>query len=109
MLPRRLRNRLSQKAHRARQSIYIKELENRLECASKPETALTVELEKRNTFFRSRLLDCQNKLEGMQAAMKSLSDSVASALNMEVSRPSFTISQTPFVAFRCQVQSLMRS
>lgn len=85
MIVRRLRNRLSQKAHRARQSIYIKELEKRLECTSKPETTLNAELEERNAFFRGRLLDCQKKLESMQASMKSLSDSVASALNMEVS------------------------
>lgn len=50
-----------------------------------PESALSAELAKRNAFFRGQLLDCQKKLESMQASIKSLSDSVSVALNMEVS------------------------
>lgn len=81
---RKLRNRLSQKAFRARQSLYIKELEKRLEWSKKSGVEPNAELEEANRELRARLLDCYKKLESMQVTLKTLSDSVAIALGIEV-------------------------
>ncbi|KAL2222415.1 hypothetical protein M432DRAFT_226329 [Thermoascus aurantiacus ATCC 26904] len=80
---RKLRNRLSQKAFRARQSLYIKELEKRLEWSKKSGVEPNAELEEANRELRARLLDCYKKLESMQVTLKTLSDSVAIALGIE--------------------------
>ncbi|CAD6448897.1 89d52f6e-f3f9-4d68-8fd5-e716f47ad544 [Sclerotinia trifoliorum] len=80
---RKLRNRLSQKAFRARQSLYIKDLEKKLEWASKPESDQNAKLEETNKTLRSQLLDCHKKLESFQVTLKALADSVAYALGIE--------------------------
>ncbi|KAJ8060764.1 hypothetical protein OCU04_011068 [Sclerotinia nivalis] len=80
---RKLRNRLSQKAFRARQSLYIKDLEKKLEWASKPESDQNAKLEETNKTLRSQLLECHKKLESFQVTLKALADSVAYALGIE--------------------------
>ncbi|KAF7855978.1 hypothetical protein EAF04_009934 [Stromatinia cepivora] len=80
---RKLRNRLSQKAFRARQSLYIKDLEKKLEWASKPESDQNAKLEETNKTLRGQLLDCHKKLESFQVTLKALADSVAYALGIE--------------------------
>ncbi|KAI9642123.1 hypothetical protein NHQ30_008924 [Ciborinia camelliae] len=80
---RKLRNRLSQKAFRARQSLYIKDLEKKLEWASKPESDQNAKLEETNKTLRSQLLDCHKKLESFQVTLKALADSVAYSLGIE--------------------------
>ncbi|KAG4032040.1 hypothetical protein MFRU_008g03900 [Monilinia fructicola] len=80
---RKLRNRLSQKAFRARQSLYIKDLEKKLEWASKPESDQNAKLEETNKTLRGQLLDCHKKLESFQVTLKALADSVAYALGID--------------------------
>jgi hypothetical protein len=80
----KLRNRLSQKAFRARQSVYIKELERRLEDASKPETERNADLEERNKFYSDQLLESHKKLESLQVSLQAVLDSVADALGLQV-------------------------
>ncbi|KAK6603668.1 bZIP transcription factor [Botrytis cinerea] len=80
---RKLRNRLSQKAFRARQSLYIKDLEKKLEWASKPESDQNAKLEETNSVLRGQLLDCHKKLESFQVTLKALADSVAYSLGIE--------------------------
>ena len=82
---RKLRNRLSQKAFRARQAMRIKELEERLDSRPLSETGRVVELEDRNMFLRDQLLDCHKKLESLQVTLKALAESTANALGMLVS------------------------
>ena len=82
---RKLRNRLSQKAFRARQAMRIKELEQRLETRPVSETQRISELEDRNAFLANRLFECHKKLESLQVTIKALSDSTAEALDMVVS------------------------
>ncbi len=83
---RKLRNRLSQKAFRARQAMRIKELEERLDSRPLSETGRVAELEDRNMLLRDQLLDCHKKLESLQVTLKALADSTASALGMLVSQ-----------------------
>ena len=85
---RKLRNRLSQKAFRARQAMRIKELEDRLESRPLSEAGRVAELEDRNMFLRDQLLDCHKKLESLQVTLKALAESTANALGMLVSRES---------------------
>lgn len=81
---RKLRNRLSQKAFRARQAMRIKELEQRLDTRPVSETDRITELEDRNAFLANRLFDCHKKLESLQVTIKALSDATAEALDMVV-------------------------
>ena len=90
---RKLRNRLSQKAFRARQAMRIKELEQRLDSRPVSETDRITELEDRNAFLGSRLFDCHKKLESLQVTIKALSDATAEALDMVVR--SLLISKLP--------------
>lgn len=82
---RKLRNRLSQKAFRARQAMRIKELEERLESKPVSETERISELEDRNAFMANKLFECHKKLESLQVTIKALSESTAEALDMVVS------------------------
>ena len=82
---RKLRNRLSQKAFRARQSMRIKELEERLGSNPVSESKRIAELEERNKSLRDQLLECHKKLESLQVTLKALADSAATTLGMEVS------------------------
>lgn len=81
---RKLRNRLSQKAFRARQAVYIKELERRLQDATKPESQRNVDLEDRNKFYRRQLLDSHKKLESLQVSLQGVLDGVGGALGLNV-------------------------
>ncbi|OAL39877.1 hypothetical protein AYO20_00789 [Fonsecaea nubica] len=81
---RKLRNRLSQKAFRARQAMRIKELEDRLESRPSSETARIAELEERNAFLANRLFECHKKLESLQVTIRALSEATAEALDMVI-------------------------
>ncbi|KIW34799.1 uncharacterized protein PV07_01554 [Cladophialophora immunda] len=83
---RKLRNRLSQKAFRARQAMRIKELEDRLESRPSSETERIAELEDRNTFLANRLFECHKKLESLQVTIKALSEATAEALDMVINK-----------------------
>ena len=82
---RRLRNRLSQKAYRARQCMRIRELEERLDSRPLSEKSRVHDLEQQNGFLRDQLLICHKKLESLQVTLCAISDSTASAIGMEVS------------------------
>ncbi|PPJ61062.1 hypothetical protein CBER1_07395 [Cercospora berteroae] len=82
---RKLRNRMSQRAFRARQAMRIQELEERLEKASTP-----AELQDQNAKLRQQLLEIHKKAVSIQISLKAVADSAAQALGMEnVPRDSF--------------------
>ena len=81
---RRIRNRLSQKASRERQAIYIKDLERRLEESTKSDGDRHVALEEENRSLRTLLFEGHKKLESVQATLKALSDSGAEVLRLKV-------------------------
>lgn len=83
---RKLRNRLSQKAFRARQSIRIKELEDILATRPFSEAECIAELESRNKSLLDQLMTYHKKLESIQITLKTLTDSTAISLGMNVSR-----------------------
>ncbi|OAP56165.1 hypothetical protein AYL99_09344 [Fonsecaea erecta] len=83
---RKLRNRLSQKAFRARQAMRIKELEDRLESRPSSKTERIAELEERNAFLANRLFECHKKLESLQVTIKALSETTAEALDMVINK-----------------------
>jgi DNA-binding Lrp family transcriptional regulator len=83
---RKLRNRLSQKAYRARQCMRIKELEERLDSRPLSENSRVRELEQQNVVLRDHLLTCHKKLESLQVTLRAISDSTANAVGMEVSQ-----------------------
>jgi hypothetical protein len=81
---RKLRNRLSQKAFRARQNLRIQALESRLAGGPLCETQRVAELEERNRVLFEHLLSCHKKLESMQVTLQSFTDSTAALLGMSV-------------------------
>ena len=82
---RKLRNRLSQKAFRARQAMRIKELEERLDTDPISDATLTAQLRDRNATLRNQLLDCHKKITSLQISMYALVDSTALALGFDSS------------------------
>jgi hypothetical protein len=80
---RKLRNRLSQQAYRARQCMRIKELEERLSGHSQGESARIKEIEEQNRQLRDQLLSCHKKLESLSLSMKALADCAAKSLGIE--------------------------
>lgn len=82
---RKLRNRISQRAFRARQTTYIKELEERLQWATRSESDLNANLEETNKQLRLQLLDCHKRLESLRVTLKAITDSVAASVGMETS------------------------
>ena len=82
---RRLRNRLSQKAHRVKQAEYIKQLEKRLEHSTETESVRNSYLKAENELLRQRFLDCYKKLGSLQASFQALTDSVGEVLQSSVS------------------------
>ncbi|EXJ70267.1 uncharacterized protein A1O5_06335 [Cladophialophora psammophila CBS 110553] len=80
---RRMRNRLSQKACRQKQAIYVKELETRLGNSTRQESELVRDLREENFSLRQQLLECHRKLEGACGTLKSLSASVEGLLDLE--------------------------
>lgn len=81
---RKLRNRLSQKAYRARQCMRIKELEERLDSRPLSGTSRVRDLEQQNVVLRDHLLTCHKKLESLQVSLRAISDSAAKAVGMDV-------------------------
>ena len=80
---RKLRNRLSQQAYRARQCMRIKELEERLSGHPQGESARIKEIEEQNQQLRDQLLSCHKKLESLSLSMKALADCAAKSLGIE--------------------------
>ena len=80
---RKLRNRLSQKAFRARQAMRIKELEDRLESEPTSDAARTAQLNDRNVILRNQLLNCHKKITRLQISMQTLAESTALALGLD--------------------------
>ncbi|KAL2433465.1 hypothetical protein ABEF95_001462 [Exophiala dermatitidis] len=80
---RRLRNRISQKAFRARQALRMKELEERLNTSSCGDTEWVTRLQNQNAALRDQLLDCHKKITSLQVSMQGLADASAIALGIE--------------------------
>ncbi len=80
----RQRNRISQKAFRARQIMKIKELESRLEARPSTEPRVT-QLEERNTFLCSQLFENHKKMMSLHFTLKKLIESSADILDQVVS------------------------
>jgi hypothetical protein len=80
---RRLRNRLSQQAFRARQAMRIKELEERLDQQPKSDAAQTAQLQDINAALRKQLLDCHKRVCSLQISMKTLAASTALAIGLD--------------------------
>ena len=80
---RKLRNRLSQRAFRARQAMRIKELEERLDHEPGLDVAGTARLQNQNTVLRDQMLDCHKKIASLQITMQTLAESTALALGLE--------------------------
>lgn len=78
---RKLRNRLSQKAFRARQALRIKELEERLGHDPNSNT----QLQDTNALLRQQLFDVHKKLSSLQISTQTLTASTALALGLDVS------------------------
>ena len=79
---RKLRNRMSQKAFRARQAMRIKELEEQLHLEEEPHSEKAARLQKQNVALREQLLECHKKLTSLQVSIKLLSDATAQALGI---------------------------
>jgi hypothetical protein len=80
---RKMRNRLSQQAFRARQAMRIKELEERLGQEPMSEAARTKQLQDTNATLRKQLLDCHKKFCSLQISMKTLAATTAVALGLD--------------------------
>ncbi|OQU95639.1 hypothetical protein CLAIMM_01821 [Cladophialophora immunda] len=80
----RVRNRLSQKAFRARQAMRIKELEQRLESRPGSESERVSKLEECNKLLRERLFDNHKKMESLQVSLQALIDSTAKYLDLMI-------------------------
>lgn len=76
---------MAQKAYRARQTLYIKELEKKLERQSIPETERYARLEDSNRLYRDRLLDSYKKLESINISLQVVLESVGNVLEIRVS------------------------
>lgn len=87
---RKLRNRISQRAFRARQSGYIRELEEKLQRAEKPGLNIT-KLEEENQRLRGQLLNCHKKLESLIVSMKTVSATLSEATAIEVRNSAYRV------------------
>lgn len=81
---RRARNRMSQRASRERQTLYIKELENKLDRYCTSDTGRTAALEKENEDLRAQLREIHKKLCSVQATLENISNSAAMVLGHKV-------------------------
>lgn len=79
-----MRNRMSQRAFRARQAMRIQELEDRLERTSAPDVEWVMQLQDQNAQLREQLLQVYKKATSMQISMKALADSAKQALGVDV-------------------------
>lgn len=80
---RKLRNRISQKAFRARQAMRMKELEERIKSGSCTDAEWMTRLQDQNAALREQLLDCHKKVTSLQVSMQALANASAVALVME--------------------------
>ncbi|KXS94908.1 hypothetical protein AC578_7660 [Pseudocercospora eumusae] len=80
---RKLRNRMSQRAFRARQAMRIQELEERLEQLPAPDAAYVTQLQDQNALLREQLLSVHKKAIGIQISLKALADAAARALGID--------------------------
>ncbi|KAL2421665.1 hypothetical protein ABEF95_008421 [Exophiala dermatitidis] len=69
---RKVRNRISQQAFRARQSLKVQELEERLQDMMRPDAARMAELQDQNTALRDQLLECHKKLTSFEVSIQDL-------------------------------------
>jgi hypothetical protein len=80
---RKLRNRISQKAFRARKAMRLKELEERLHDGISSDAEWKIYLQDQNAALREQLLECHKKFVSLQVSMKALVDASALALGIE--------------------------
>jgi hypothetical protein len=76
----KLRNRLSQRAYRARQNHRIKQLERMLDSTSATDSQELFDLKAENQELRNRLLLCQQTIQSLSLKMHNLSQSTADFL-----------------------------
>lgn len=81
---RRERNCAAQKAYRQRQTLYIRELEEKLHNVTKPENERFQHLEESNRYYQHELLEAYKKLESTRISLEAVLQSVAGALGMKV-------------------------
>ncbi|KAF2011354.1 hypothetical protein BU24DRAFT_426432 [Aaosphaeria arxii CBS 175.79] len=72
----KLRNRLSQRAFRQRQNAYVKELEEKVQRLGQSDCDKIAELEQENSRLRKQIVSVANKLESVQAHLKTLAVSM---------------------------------
>lgn len=88
-----MRNRMSQRAFRARQTLRIQELEKRLDEQALPdESTLVVQLQDDNARLREQLLGIHKKAQSLQISLRGLAEEAARALGLD---------QVCFLLFRC--------
>ncbi|KIV83836.1 hypothetical protein PV11_05825 [Exophiala sideris] len=80
---RKLRNRISQKAFRARQQMRMKELEDRLHSGNYSDAERVTHLQDQNSNLREQLLECHKKFTSLQVSMKALANASALALGID--------------------------
>lgn len=80
---RKLRNRMSQRAFRARQAMRIQELEERLEQTTAPDMAWATQLQDQNMKLRQQLLEVHKKAINIQISLKALADAASKALGID--------------------------
>ncbi|KAF2482907.1 hypothetical protein BDY17DRAFT_138062 [Neohortaea acidophila] len=81
---RRMRNRMSQRAFRARQTLRIQELEKRLDEQALPdESTLVVQLQDDNARLREQLLGVHKKAHSLQISLRGLAEEAARALGLD--------------------------
>ncbi len=83
-MSRKQRNCAAQKAYRQRQTLYVRELEQKLDSASMTENERCEELENSNRYYRDQLLDAYKKLESTRISLEKVLQSVAEAIGMQV-------------------------
>lgn len=79
---RKLRNRISQQAFRARQNLRVQELEERLQDMTRPDAARMAQLQDQNAALRNQLLECHGKLTSFQISIQELERATAQALGI---------------------------
>jgi hypothetical protein len=80
---RRIRNRLSQRAFRERQLIYIKELEERTKTTAQTESDRNMRLSKENDDLRDILLNCRKQMLGFSCALNKLAGDIGKFFDLE--------------------------
>ncbi|KAH7000483.1 hypothetical protein EDB80DRAFT_649599 [Ilyonectria destructans] len=85
-LAKRTRNRLSQQAFRKRQSMYIKDLERRLEIQGSTDNDHIFRLETDNRLLREQLTAAVNKLDIVQNTLNSLSNAMSQSIRGDQDR-----------------------